>query len=198
MKAPIAASMLVALTTFACTTPFSKEDAGNDGVTDTGPDTTPPPCDRRDFHVAQDNAVGVIADRVYYIADSQIEPPYDTLRIELYYDGGDPPPLEGPGTYELAASEAERNYATCGTCVLIAAGCTGPTETCETVFFHTGGILELESNVAIGEPLRGSLRDVVLIEVTIESGTSESVPVPDGQAWCIDELHFDVPLDPMP
>jgi hypothetical protein len=191
----------LALATGACTTTTSsnRQDAGpNDGSVfqfdgggnDAGGDGPAGACTQSGFTAVEEYAE---ADTDYfgYSAYSSSASPTDQLFIEFYYGYGDPPPLEGPGTFELGVSPDEKNYATCGTCVLVGQGCDD--NGCNKLFFATSGTLTV-SSFATGQDFTGTLTNARLVEVTIDSSYT-STPVAGGDTWCLTSYSFDAPIE---
>lgn len=81
----------------------------------------------------------------------------------------------GPGTYDLGSGD-NANYSTCQQCVLaIVDNGAGPQ------FFQQSGTLEVIEGQPTDSKLDVRLRDVTLIEVTIDGGNNwVSTPVPGG------------------
>ena len=73
-------------------------------------------------------------------------------------------------------------------CVLIFSGCTS--DSCEKTYFATGGTLSITSIGGPGTHFTGTLKDVTLVEVTIDD-TATSTPVSGGQSWCLANVPFD-------
>ena len=178
------------LTAEECVECTEDSHCGTDEVCNSGSCFDPNSCDHDGFvHVGE----YAIPDEgtFYYGAYDSDESPYSELSIEFYYGMGDPEPLTGPGTFELGATEDEQNYQTCGTCVLVYQGCNDEECTGKT-FFATSGTLTLSEFG--GTTYVGSLTDVTLQEVTIDTSTWLSTPVSDGETWCIDNFTMDTQL----
>ncbi len=161
-----------------------------DPVTDDAPVT----CDREGYVSTIDAARFSSGTTMQYTGQTTASSPFDLLLIEFYYGFGDPPPLTGPGTYVLATTAVEQNYATCGTCVSIASGCDEVAGTCAKRFFATAGRIDVEEFGAVGEPFSGVASGLTLVEVTIDPDTFLSSPVPGGEGWCIDSYSFDTAM----
>ncbi len=193
--------LLAAALAVACSTEFTPdEDAAHDDAVDTSAEdtaveTTPPPCDREGFILDFDLAMfDPDMPQVLYVANGP-GIPFDQIRLDLFYGYGDPPALEGPGFRVLAATPDEQNYSTCGTCVAGLVGVHPDSGDYEKIFFQTGGELEITALGAVGEPFSGTLSGLSLEEVTIDGFVT--TPVPAGEGWCIEALHFDTTLEPI-
>ncbi len=111
-----------------------------------------------------------------YLAFSEPQQPSDDLAIELY-----------SGIGEATDREiTDENYATCDPCVLLRFNCDEDLGTCDQRFLATSGTIEIDT---FSGDFVGTLRDAVLVEVTIEGITS--TPVPDGEVICLDDYAFD-------
>jgi len=85
------------------------------------------------------------------------------------------------GPFDLAAGGNE-NYATCAQCLLVLEDVDstfGPNR----VYFPTSGALTVDPSTPpiTSAPLRATLEDVTLVEVTLDPNTWESTPVSNGQ-----------------
>jgi len=121
-----------------------------------------------------------------YQARNTDQQPFDELQILSYQAD----PYFGPasaGTYNLSGG----NYADCALCVLVIGDCNNE-YSCDQVFFAAEGTLSVQSLSDHGGPFRATLRDAVFEEVSIDSSTYESSPIPGGDTWCIDEITIDV------
>ncbi len=181
-------------------------DTGTDVPVDTAPDTTPDTlvdttpdittddaggtCDHNGFTAAGHYATRYPAgsgNALVYNGLTGTTPPVDVIAVELYYDFGG---STTPGTFALAGTTEEANYATCGTCVLVRSGCDA-SGACTKYFFQTGGTLTTTAHGEVGGQFTGTMTGVTLEEVTINSSTFESTPVPGGEGWCISTYSFD-------
>ncbi len=137
-------------------------------------------CDSEGFEVANQTAADFGEGNGFY---SSVVPgdPYDSFAIE-WYEG-----LFAVGEETII----DANYSTCSLCVLVKLGCDGDTSVCEKTFLARSGTVVLES---VTDDLVGSVRDVELIEVTIDEDYF-SDPVPGGETYCVDELIFDTPVE---
>ncbi|MBI5490779.1 MAG: DUF1566 domain-containing protein [Deltaproteobacteria bacterium] len=115
---------------------------------------------------------------------------FEALWVELYAGYGDPEPTFAPGSFVLGATAAERNYQTCGTCIVAGTTCTA-SDGCEKMFFATAGTLAITDIGSAGGRFAGTLTGLELMEVTIDPDTLRSTPVPGGAQWCIDSTAFD-------
>jgi hypothetical protein len=127
-----------------------------------------------------------------YQGGTAAAPPADIIAIEFYGGMGDPVPTFAPGTFAIAATAAERNYETCGTCVLVRTNCS--TSSCEKYFFATGGSMTITTWGSIGGTFAGSLTGVNLEEVTINPDTFHSDPVAGGETWCLPSYSFNATI----
>lgn len=120
---------------------------------------------------------------VYQAINSE-ELPYDAVVIENYqgepYNG----PTE-PGTYDLEGS----NYEDCGLCLRAYRDCGEGG--CDRQFLADHGQVEITAIGGAGEKLVAIFHDVVFTEVTINSSTYHSTPVPGGETWCLDGYSID-------
>ena len=207
---PVPIPVLVVLQA-GCTTTFSggfptdtsTDDPGDttgDGTTEPAPDG-PPPCDRNGHENFYDSAEAVDGEQLLYISDAN-DPggtePFYSLLIQMFYGYGDPPPLDAPGTYELATTDVERNLGTCGTCVYIRDECNPLTGECTKYFFQTGGVLQIDAIGVVGEIFEGSLIGVTLEEVAVDFTDWTSTPVEGGEGWCIEHYGFSREITPLP
>ena len=109
--------------------------------------------------------------------------PVTYLSIQFFQAG----PRDGPdipGGYLLTGVP----YESCGLCVLVYENCG--TSTCERTYLARGGHLDLESIGPAGTVLAGSLVDVQLAEVTIDSSDGSSSWVPGGREICLGGYEF--------
>jgi hypothetical protein len=196
----------VALTTGACTSSggnHGQQDAGPDdaihqfdlGQHDSGGDDAAATCTGTG-HTAAVHTAKVNAAALYYTGDTA-DPtgtaPYDRLTVELYYGLGGAEPLMGPGTVQIGATAADKNYGTCTTCVRLLKNCTA-SGGCTKVYLATEGTITI-TEFANGGDFVGSMTDVKLQEVTIaQDGTYTSTPVTNGTWWCVDSFSFSTPL----
>lgn len=117
------------------------------------------------------------------------------LSVELYEELGGP---TAAGVVELG--EAEADYATCSTCVIVQTGCVahGDHAHCEQTYMpQPGATLQLDALGGVGEALTGQLRDAVLRPVTIDPNTYQTSDAP-GAPLPLAALAFDVTLDAPP
>ena len=92
-----------------------------------------------------------------------------------------------PGTFSVAGL----NTADCGLCLLLLNSCNGPD--CDKTFFARSGSVKIESLQGVGGQFQARLIDVVLEEVTVDSGTFRSTPVAGGETWCLDQVVLEDP-----
>jgi hypothetical protein len=116
-----------------------------------------------------------------YQATNSAAFPMDVIEL-LSYPGEPYYGPSGPGTYSLDGS----NYADCSLCVMLYLGCGE--SSCESLLFADEGSVTISSSVGAGEDFRAQLSNVVFKEVTIDSETYETTPVPGGVTWCVDSL----------
>lgn len=111
------------------------------------------------------------------------QPPTNLLSIENYmmapYNGPN-----SPGVYDLVG----QNYADCGLCLLGRTGCTN--QGCEKTFFMKEGSLEIVEFSGSDAPFKAVI-NATLEEVTINTSTYQSTPVPGGQTWCLENVIVD-------
>ena len=148
-------------------------------------DTVGPTCDRSGFTVTNsffeyDEA----NDFTNFGAES------DSAFISVeFYDIGSGSPLTGVGIYPIGSNAADRNYETCSTCIIIYADCGA--ESCDKLFFATGGTIEVTAIDQAAGTITAELKDIVAVEVTIDQQTFRSTPVPNGEGYCIDSAVVD-------
>lgn len=114
-----------------------------------------------------------------------------TLEYQFeFYDG-----IESSlqGTFDLTAGN-QNNYATCAVCVRAFAKDTDGNIV--KVFFQSGGSITLTEDPFTNKKVVGSLTDLQLEEVTIDSETYMSTPVPDGD--CASFGSYSVDHDRVP
>jgi hypothetical protein len=184
------------ITLAGCGTSNSANPDGGDPTptSDAGSPDAEGPCDRSGFVAAAQSAEAEPG-AFYYGAASAEGAPYDFLAIELYYGLGGAEPLKGPGTSVIGADPANRDYATCSTCVLAYAGCDD-TDTCARVYLATAGTLTV-SAMSTGGRFAGSVTGLRLVEVTMDPDTYATTPVAGGETWCVPTLAFDTPIEGM-
>ncbi len=85
------------------------------------------------------------------------------------------------------------NLQTCHSCFLVRRKCGATSCISGQVFLAQEGTAEFTELGAAGERMKGTIRNAVLAEVTIESGLN-TVLVPGGETWCIDDLAIDVQI----
>jgi hypothetical protein len=190
----------VALATGACTSSGGNDngqkDAGGDVFhqfdggpqQDSGGGDAPVSCTSTGFTAAAQSATADPSNMdMLYIAKSSATDPTDQLQIELYYGLGDEP-LRAPGTVTIGAIPADRNYATCTTCVRLRQGCTTGSGCTGKIFLATQGTITV-TEFASGGNFVGTMSNVKLQEVTIASDYT-STPVTNGAWWCLDSYSF--------
>ena len=153
-----------------------------------GADTSDPSdaslCDISGFgegEVSLDNSLPSFLG-AYKVRESPVEPGrFDILSVQIYPEA----PYNGPtmsGTFELDGS----NYADCGLCLLVYAGCDSNLSNCTTTYFATSGSVLIESVPPQSEQLDLTISAASFEEVTIDASTYVSTPVPDGALWCLE------------
>lgn len=139
------------------------------------------------------------ADGIVGVYDSSVLPnlgaaEVDILNLQLYgpgagvgLDGGN------TGSFDLA-SGIDANYGTCARCLLLF---QDPT-TFNRQFFQQSGTLAIDATSnQLNGTIHATITDVTLIEVTINSGSYTSTPVPNGACLHIAEATIDIePLAP--
>ena len=194
--------LMAAMLATACSTEFvADDDTGTSDAVDAPgemgdvvEETEPPPCDIEDIWAMEHYAIfQPDIPQLTYVASTP-GPPFDQIRIDMFYGYGDPPAHERPGTYHLASTPDERNYESCGVCVLGLTNVHPDSGDYEQLFFQTGGQLVVDSAGVVGETFAGSLHGLTMEEVTLEGMTT--VPVPGGEGWCIDLLEFEAVIHP--
>jgi len=140
--------------------------------------------------VSESESAAANAIRLNYTALDQIAEPNNRLVIEQFYqlEFG----IKRPHTKVLGPQE--RQYSTCGECILIYEGCSG--QTCQKTFLAQDGVLDI---TAVDDPCRppdggmvrfeGTLSSMSFIEVTIDNN-NVSTPVPNGEHRCVDSYAF--------
>ena len=117
------------------------------------------------------------------------------LRIELYAGYGAP---TSPGVVDL--TDAETDYATCGTCLMLRTGCVshGDHYDCTATFMpRAEGQIQIDAiGSAAGEQLTGELKNIVFQQVSIGQNYA-TTPVANGDKMNLATWSFDVQLDAM-
>ncbi|MCC6623295.1 MAG: PPC domain-containing protein [Deltaproteobacteria bacterium] len=154
--------------------------------TDTG-DTSTPTCDKSGITIVEqymEYESGVTRYEGYTAGET-----FDALLIQFYppLSGGESP-LDGPGNYPIGANVDDQNFSTCTTCILAYEGCGA--ETCEKIYFATGGTIQVTEFDPEGFVFKGTVTDLVLAEVTIDDD-NVSHPVAGGDTWCVATSPFD-------
>lgn len=110
----------------------------------------------------------------------------DSWSFQLYEGNG----KQAPGTFDLSSS-TDANYKSCDHCVLVFQDINETAQTIGKYYFQESGELTMTVN---GSPMtgkvKGSLKNVKLIEVTIASDYT-STPVANGACLEIDSLDID-------
>ena len=117
------------------------------------------------------------------------------LRIELYAGYGAP---TAPGVVNL--TEAETDYATCGTCIMLRTGCVahGDHYDCTGTFMpRAEGQVQIDAiGASAGEQLTGELQNIIFQQVSIGQNYA-TTPVANGDLMRMANWSFDVELDAM-
>jgi len=178
--------------TTADTTPDVAPDTSAPDTTadDTAPDTTPDTgpvvtCDRTGFTSVAEDA-GFTFGILNYPAQSTLGAPVDVLNIQYITDNGG---ASAPGTFTFTGE----NYSTCGNCLTIFVGCDENLGNCSKAFLADSGTMVLESIGDSETQLKGSLTDVVLVEVTVDNAFVSTV-VEGGETWCLPSHTFDLTI----
>ncbi|MDY0003224.1 MAG: hypothetical protein RBU30_18130, partial [Polyangia bacterium] len=144
------------------------------------PDGSVGDCDHTGFTFTSELASTKSYGLAYQAYSSEAEP-VDLLMVQIYTEWNGP---TTPGTYSLD----NINYADCGLCLLVYAGCT--TTECEKTFYADAGSVLISSIGGLGSTFAATFQNVVFKEVTIDSGTWVSTPVPGGDTWCMNGYGF--------
>jgi hypothetical protein len=123
----------------------------------------------------------------YQARDAEMAP-FDELRIESYQADPYYGPT-GPGSYSLAGT----NYENCALCVYVIENCSED-YMCDKVYFVDQGTLDISSMSTSGGTFSATLRNALFREVSIDSTTYASTPVPGGQNWCVESLDIELPI----
>jgi hypothetical protein len=158
------------------------EDTSTDTTPDTGPVVT---CDRTGFTSVAEDA-GFTFGILNYLAQSTLGAPVDVLNIQFITDNGG---ASAPGNFTFTGE----NYATCGNCLTIFVGCDANLANCAKTFLADSGTMVLDSIGDSEDQLKGSLTDVVLVEVTVDNAFVSSV-VEGGETWCLPSQTFDLTI----
>ena len=117
------------------------------------------------------------------------------LRIELYAGYGAP---TAPGIVNL--TEAETDYATCGTCIMLRTGCVahGDHYDCTGTFMpRAEGQVQIDAiGASAGDQLTGELQNIIFQQVSIGQNYA-TTPVANGDLMRMENWSFDVELDAM-
>ena len=168
--------------TTADVTPDTTADTSPDVTPDTGPVIT---CDRTGFtSVAAD--AGFTFGILNYLAQSTLASPVDVLNIQFITDNGG---ASAPGTFTFTGE----NYSSCGSCLTIFVGCDETLSNCSKTFLADSGTMVLDSIGDSETQLKGSLTDVVLVEVSLDNAFVSTV-VDGGETWCLPSHTFDLTI----
>jgi hypothetical protein len=99
---------------------------------------------------------------------------------------------QAAGAYDLTGT----NYADCPQCVVVWQDSADDPAATPKIFFQDTGEMTIEEFTAtaqggIGQKSKGVLKDVRLIEVTIDGATYTSTPVPGGACLLLEEGAWD-------
>lgn len=151
------------------------------------PDAATGPCDYNGF-----NAVTEIATYsqgfLHYQAYNAEGFPTDRVSVQIYDSFNGP---TTPGSYTLEGS-TDDNYETCGLCPLLYTYTTAGDP--DKIFYADTGTVQISSIGAIGGTFAATFQNLIFREVTIDSGTFRSTPVPNGEEWCLNGYNFHEPI----
>ncbi len=158
------------------------EDSAADTTPDTGPVVT---CDRTGFTSVAEDA-GFTFGILNYLAQSTLGEPVDVLNLQFITDNGG---ASAPGNFTFTGE----NYSSCGNCLTIFVGCDANLGNCSKTFLANSGTMVIESIGDSEATLKGSLTDVVLVEVTVDNAFVSTV-VEGGETWCLPSRTFDLTI----
>ncbi|PIE05842.1 MAG: hypothetical protein CSA75_02645 [Sorangium cellulosum] len=102
------------------------------------------------------------------------------------------------GTFDLTSTGLNNNFATCMQCVRVFADVDFDSNTFAKQFFQSNGTMVIDPSAtpfSIG--LNATITDLELVEVTIDSDTYTSTPVPNGACLIVNgPVQIDVPAPP--
>lgn len=153
-------------------------DLESDSGTDAGVE---PSCDINGFTVTSSSVSSIGTDLLFYeaIEGQETDPMFKLLDFAFYTEYG------ATAEPQTVTFDGE-NYADCGVC-LLAYECT-PT-TCGVSYLVESGTANVTAaGYGQGDAFTATFDDLVLREVTIDSDTLMSTPVPGGKTWCIESL----------
>jgi hypothetical protein len=162
------------------------QDNGTSPSVDNGSPVAPENCDYNGMNLAQQSAeLNEQYQVLLYSGATSANPPADSISIEIYQSAEFGGPTT-PGTYNVDGA----NYSDCGLCVRIYKNISQGGAAPEKEFFADKGSVTITS---IGDDGRvtGTFNNLELKEVTIDSNTWVSTPVPGGETWCMSNVPFD-------
>lgn len=118
-----------------------------------------------------------------YRADSRAVTPFERLEIQSFERLGGPLTA---GVWPLTSD----NHADCALCVLAWKGCTQ--FGCARAFLADAGTLVVTA-LEDGR-LEASLHDAHFREVYLDDQSLESIPLPNGETWCVERFDASAPL----
>lgn len=121
---------------------------------------------------------------LFYTGRAGQAPEAQHMSMDFYFTLG---ATDGPHTVTFDGE----NLSTCHSCFLVRRKCGATSCISGQVFLAQEGTAEFTELGAAGERMKGTIRNAVLAEVTIESGLN-TVLVPGGETWCIDNYAIDL------
>ncbi len=126
-----------------------------------------------------------VRETLRYEGRTRATAPFDRLVIEHFGQPPSVPPL-GPGTYDIGSDD----YRDCETCVLLESKCNDLG--CPETFLASGGLLTIDR---VDGQLVATLDDAHFVQVYIDDTDYGSIPLPNGDTWCVDEVGVDAVID---
>lgn len=126
------------------------------------------------------------ADGTVALYRSQTTPNYGGANVDIlnaeFYGQGAGAGFDGElsGTFDLSMG-TDANYSTCSRCMRAVSDAVGPAGTAKQFFQQSGTLTIPAGSNHINGTINATLTDVTLIEVTIDTTTFVSTPVPNGQ-----------------
>jgi hypothetical protein len=118
------------------------------------------------------------------LADAQKPDEFDIL----FYGS---PYIAMTGTFDLASAGANDNYATCSQCIYIFQDVDNM-DVEDKFFFQSEGTMTISDTDLIDANVSaGTLKDVKLVESTVDPSTYISTPVPNGACYIIPSYSWD-------
>ncbi len=152
------------------------------------PDASTGNCDRNGFTAATELST-YTSGFLRYEAYSADGFPTDRVSVQVYDSFGGP---STPGSYTLEGS-ADDNYETCGLCPLIYVYSSAGEP--DKIFYADTGTVEISSIGTIGGTFAATFHNLIFREVTIDSGSFRSTPVPGGEEWCVNGFSFNETIE---